>query len=89
MKACVLKRVTATGDITTEDAYLHAVTITGGADAATATIKAGGSSGTTILVVNAAIGITVSSGYLGDVQCADGIHVTITGTTPSVSVSYS
>lgn len=89
MNVANIKRVTATGDIITQTAYLHAVVITAGADAATATVKAGGASGTTILVLNAAIGVTVSSGYLGDVQCAAGIHVTITGTTPSVSVSYS
>lgn len=89
MRTAALKRVTATGDITTDDAYLHAVTITGGADAATATIRMGGSGGTIILTVNAAIGVTVSSGYLGDIDCPNGIHVTITGTTPSVSVSYS
>lgn len=89
MNAANLKLVTATAVITAADAYLHAVVITAGADAATATIKAGGASGTTILVLNAAIGVTVSSGYLGDVVCPSGIHVTITGTTPSVSVSYS
>lgn len=89
MQTANLKRVTATGDITTADAYLHAVTITGGVDAGAATVRAGGSSGTIILVVNAAIATTVSTGYLGDVQCAAGIHVTTTGTAPSVSVSYS
>lgn len=89
MNAAVLKRVTATAVIVATTASLHAVVITGAADAATVTVRSGGASGTIILVLNAAIGVTVSSGYLGDIVCPAGIHVTITGTTPSVSVSYS
>lgn len=82
-----IKHVTATGDITTASSYLRGVVLSGGADAATAVIKAGGSSGTTILTVKAAIATTVPVS-LPDVLCSGGIHVTITGTTPPCAVIY-
>lgn len=88
--AANIKLVTATGAVTTNSALLHNLTLTGGADAAVATIRAGGASGTVIAVLGAAAATTVSTGYLGEVACSGGIHVTVTsGTTPSVIVSYS
>lgn len=88
MKTSQITLVSDTADIVTYSAHLREVVLTAGADAATATIRAGGASGTVILVVNAALTATVSVA-LTDVYCAGGIHVTITGTTPSCSVVYS
>ena len=87
MKQSNVLHVTATGDVVTASAVLRGVVLSGGADAATAVIKAGGSSGTTILTVKAAIATTVSV-PIADVYCAGGIHVTITGTTPPCTVIY-
>jgi hypothetical protein len=88
MKAAQSKVVTATGDITTADAYLRGVVLTAAADAATVTVKRGGSSGVNVLVLAAAIGTSASAHFTADVDCPDGIHVAVTGTTPSVSVIY-
>lgn len=83
-----IKAVSATGDITTADAYLKAVSITAAADAASVTVKSGGSGGTTVLVVKAAIGATAVVPNLHDAYCADGIHVTLSGTGPSATVVF-
>lgn len=87
MKQSNIKHTTATADVVTTSAVLRGVVLTGGADAATAVIKAGGSSGTVILTVAAAIATTVSV-PIADVYCAGGIHVTLTGTTPPCAVIY-
>lgn len=76
--------VSATGDVTTVSTYLHAVILTGGSDAATATVKAGGSSGTTVLVLKAAAGASVAVDLYGAL-CSGGVHVTVAGTGPSVT----
>lgn len=82
-------QVAATADITTRDAYLSSVTLSGGSDAAVLTVKAGGSGGTTILVVKAAIATTVAVPDLHDSFCGDGIHATLTGTAPSATFTFS
>lgn len=81
---------TSTGNICTRTAYLRSVVLTAGVDAAKVTIRAGGASGTAILVLGAeAAGKSFGTGELEDVLCVDGIHVTVdSGTTPSVSVVY-
>lgn len=79
---------TATGDVTTGDAYIRSVSLTAGADAATAIVKAGGSSGTQILKLAAPIGTTVVSGDLGDAFCKAGIHVALTGTSPACTTVW-
>lgn len=88
MRVSRATHVAATADITTGDAYLKSVVLTGGSDAATAVVKAGGSGGTTILTVKAAINTTVAVPLDGDVYCADGIHVTITGTLAAFTAVY-
>ena len=88
MNTSQIKRATATGDITTDDAHLRAVVLTAGADAATATVRAGGSSGTVVLVLKAAINTTASATDLHDAFCAGGIHLTVGGTTPDVTFVY-
>lgn len=82
------RQVTATGDITTADAILRAVVLSPGSETATAVVRAGGSDGTAILALSAAASgnSTVISGL--SVPCADGIHVTLTGTGASASVAY-
>lgn len=88
MRTARATHVTATGDITTADAYLHSVVLSGGSDAATAVVKAGGSSGTTILTIKAAAATTVAVPLNADVLCGSGIHVTLTGTAPAFTAVY-
>ncbi len=88
MSAAAIKQVSATGDIVTRDAILHSVVVTAGADAASATVRAGGSGGTVVLTVKAATGLTAATGELGRAQCPGGIHVTASGTSPAITVVY-
>jgi hypothetical protein len=89
MRGANIVERTTDGDITTADAYLTAVVLTAGSDAATVVVKRGGSSGTTVLTLKAAASTSVSTGNLGDAYCPDGIYVDLTGTGPAVSVTYS
>lgn len=77
-----------TGDITTASAHLRGVVLTAGSDAASVVVRAGGSGGTTILTLKAATATSEPTGYIPDVLCAGGIHVTLTGTGPTVAVVY-
>lgn len=88
MRQALIKHVTATGDITTSSVDLYSVVLSGGSDAASAVVKAGGSSGTTILTLKAAAGVTVPVALTALVPCADGIHVTLTGTSPAFTAVY-
>ena len=88
MSDAAIKAVAATGDITTADAYLHCVVLTAGSDAASAVVKAGGSSGVTVLTLKAATATTVSTGELGPAFCENGIHVTLTGTGPALTATF-
>ena len=83
-----MQQVSATGDVTTRDAFLRSVTLTAGSDAATLTVKAGGASGTTVLTVKAAAGTTAVVTDVHDALCADGIHATLAGTGPVASIVY-
>jgi hypothetical protein len=58
-------------------------------DAATVTVKAGGSSGTTILVVKAAANATATAPLNVGVPCSGGIHATLAGTSPNAAFVYS
>lgn len=82
-----ITQVSATGDVTTQDAYLRAVSLTGGSDAATLTVRAGGSGGTTVLVVKAAANTTAAVN-LHEAFCADGVHATLSGSGPSATFVY-
>ena len=86
--ASQIKQVAATADITTVSTYLKAVSLTGGSDAATLTVKAGGSSGTTILVLKAATATSVVFSDLHLTDCAGGVHATLAGTAPSATFVY-
>lgn len=87
MKPSQITQVSATGDVTTSDTYLRGVSLTGGSDAAVLTVKAGGSGGTTILVVKAAAGVTVPLN-MHEAFCDGGVHATLTGTAPSATLVY-
>lgn len=87
MKGSLIKQLNATGDVTTASTYLRSVSLTGGSDAATATVKAGGSGGTTVLTVKAAANTTVEVPVY-DAYCAGGVHVTFAGTGPVASFVY-
>lgn len=86
--ATQIKAVAATADITTANAYLHSVVLTGGSDAATVVVRAGGSGGTVILTLKAAINTTAPPAVFGRAYCAAGIHVTVTGTAAAISVEF-
>jgi hypothetical protein len=88
MRDAQIKQVAATADIVTASAHLFSAVLTGGSDAAVATVKAGGSGGTTILVLKAAAGVTAAAPFNAAVYCAGGIHVTLTGTAPSFAAVY-
>ena len=88
MKASKIAQFSATGDVITRSSNLRSVVLTAGSDAATATVKAGGSSGTTILTIKAATATTVPSGDLHDALCSGGIYVTLAGTGPVVTFVY-
>jgi ABC-type taurine transport system ATPase subunit len=82
-----VKQIGATGDVTTADSVLKRVVLSAAADAATVVVRAGGSGGTQILTVKAAIATTMAV-ELGDVPCKGGIHATFTGTGPAASFIY-
>jgi hypothetical protein len=88
VSATQIKAVAATGDITTANAYLRSVVLTGGSDAATVVVRAGGSGGTVILTLKAATATTAPPAVFGRAYCGSGIHVTVTGTAPAVTVEY-
>jgi hypothetical protein len=88
VSATQIKAVAATGDITTANAYLRSVVLTGGSDAATVVVRAGGSGGTVILTLKAATASTAPQAVFGRAYCGAGIHVTVTGTAPAVTVEY-
>lgn len=88
MNTSKVVQVAATGDVTTRDSYLRAVTLTAAADAASLTVRAGGSGGTVVLTVKAAIGATAVVDDLHDGACESGIHVTLTGTDPVATLVY-
>lgn len=88
MSATQIRAVAATGDITTKDAWLRSVVLTGGSDAATVVVRAGGSGGTVILTLKAATATTAPQAVFGRLYCGAGIHVTVTGTAPAVSVEF-
>lgn len=88
MRTSQIQQVSATGDVTTRDAYLRSASLTAGADAATLTVRAGGSGGTVILTVKAAANTTAAVPAIADAYCADGIHATLAGTSPVASLVY-
>lgn len=87
MNPSQIKQITADGDVTTSDAYLREVVLTAGSDAATLVVKAGGSSGTTVLTLKAAAGVSVPA-RLSDAFCDGGIYGDLTGTVPVATFTW-
>lgn len=87
MRTSQIQQLSATGDVTTRDTFLRAVVLAAGSDAATATVREGGSGGTVRLTVKAAAN-TTEIVPLPDVQFSEGVHVTLAGTGPVVSFCY-
>lgn len=88
MDTSTIKQVSATGDVTTVSTYLRTVTLTAGSDAASLTVRAGGSGGTTVLTLKATAGTTTASVIMRDAFAAGGVHATLTGTGPVASFVY-
>ena len=92
MNVSNIARVTATGDVTTADSYLRAVTLTSGAAAAAVlTVRAGGSGGTVIVTLkcgSATLAESVPFDLGAGVFCADGIHATLSGSGAEASFVY-
>lgn len=87
-----LKEIAATADVATggDGYYLHSVTVSAAADAASCVIRdVSGSSA--LLTVKAAIGTTASwrAGDSHGVFIGTTIHATVTGTAPAVDIEYS
>jgi hypothetical protein len=76
---------TATETATLHDGrgHLLSVGILGGADAATAIFRTGGSGGTVLAALGVGAGLSSSHTFLSGVPYSD-LHVTVTGTTPTV-----
>lgn len=84
----------ATGDVVAQTlhAILWTVTLAAGSDAATVVVRSGGASGTIHLKLAAVTGDTVTwccPSNMNGVPIGDGIHITVTGTGPSVTVGFS
>lgn len=88
MKGSTITRLTATGDVTTHDAYLRAVVVTAAGAAASATVRSGGGTGPVILTVKAGIEATAAADGLDDAFCGGGIHVTLAGVGAEASVIH-
>lgn len=73
---------TATATADANEGFLLSAGLTAGADAATITIRTGGSGGTIIAKLGAAIGLSSQRMLVKGVPYSN-LHVTITGTTPT------
>lgn len=78
----------ASGAVKATAGYVYSVVLTGGSDAASVTLKDGGSSGDAKMVLKAAAGATVVYNFTRGLTFATGIYATITGTTPDVTIGY-
>lgn len=72
---------TATATAEAGAGYLLSAGLCAGADAATITVRTGGSGGTVLCKLGAGIGLSQQRVFVSGVPYAD-LHVTITGTTP-------
>jgi hypothetical protein len=61
--------------------YLHSAGVCAGADAATITVRTGGSGGTILCKLGAGIGLSKQRVFGSGVPYSD-LHITVTGTTP-------
>ena len=77
---------TATATLDAGVGTLRSVGITGGADAATVTVRTGGSGGTVIAKVGAGIGLSAQRNFVKGIGYTN-LHATVTGTTPQYEVA--
>lgn len=91
MGPATLIELSASGEIATagKPRTVYAVSLTAGSDAATVTLKSGGSGGTTLLTLKAAANSSVAVEYGCGVAFPVGCYLTFTGTAPVASVAYS
>ena len=75
--------VTATGTVDAGVGEVFSVHMKGGADAATAVWRTGGSGGTVIAALGCAANTSVNHRFAGGIPYSN-LHVTVTGTTPNV-----
>ena len=61
--------------------YLLSANVCGGADAATITVRTGGSGGTVLCKIGVGVGLSAVRHFASGVPYSD-LHVTISGTTP-------
>lgn len=76
---------TATGTADSGSGYLLSAGMCAGADAATVTIRTGGSVGTVLCKLGAGAGLSDSRQFASGVPYSN-LHVTVTGTTPQWDV---
>jgi hypothetical protein len=72
---------TATATADAGDGYLLSAGLCAGADAATITVRTGGSGGTVLCKLGAGIGLSATRLFGSGVPYSN-LHVTVTGTTP-------
>lgn len=86
-----LTQLSSDGEVATagQPRTVYAVTLTAGSDAATAALKSGGASGTTLLTLKAAANASVHAALPGGVVFPAGCYVDLSGTGPVCSVAYS
>ena len=76
---------TATATADAGDGFILSAGVCAGADAATITIRTGGSGGTVLCKLGAGIGLSAARTFVTGVPYSN-LHVTITGTTPQWDV---
>ena len=81
-------RLAATGSVTGGEnpGTLHSVSLTAGVDAATATVRYGGASGTVLLKLAAVAGTSAMWHAVDGIPHGGTLHVTLTGTAPDVTL---
>lgn len=87
-RAVAPSQITATGDIYAQgkQGLVTSFVLTAGVDAATAEIKDGGSGGTIVASISAALGTSQQVEYPAGMWFSDGLYVTLTGTSPTLDV---
>lgn len=88
MRARIPSHITATGDIYAQGraGSVTALRLNAGSDAATAVFRTGGASGTIVWTLAAAATLGESDHFPVGLYFEDGLHVTLTGTDPTVDV---
>lgn len=78
---------TGTATVDAGTGVLYSAGICGGADAATVTVRTGGSGGTVLCKLGVAAGVSTQRLFAGGIPYAN-LHITTSGTTPQVDLEY-